>query len=350
MPRSARVALSLAARRREGRPKLQLGLDDVKPTTVARYDKMLGQLNLLISMYATSSLDELIKAQAAGAIQIWVVLLMQIHFDCGTAGLGDIGNLLSALSRFLRQAAWRTGEVVIAIDSIMKPLWKSFSHWKKVEPYEFRFPLPRQAVQAILGLCVETAQWHLLLFIMLCHHCWLRPAECLSLRWDDVCLDPYLENLGVVCISNPKIKSPATQYVLLESAAVAKVCKHMKLQFCRNAHARIFPFNQQQLHVLWLQVIRKLGLRDLLHDPRVIHTHATLGGLRSSGATLDFLRHENLDRVKWRGRWQSDAVLKHYLQMGVYHLAVLKFTTHTRQCLLHFANVFDMFVRSLPDL
>ena len=131
MPRIARVALSLAARRREGRPKLQLGLDDVKPTTVARYDKMLGQLSLLTSMYAKSFLDELIKAQAAGAIQIWVVLLMQIHFDCGTAALGDIGNLLFVLSRFLRQAAWRTGDVVLAIDSVMKPLRKFFSQWNK---------------------------------------------------------------------------------------------------------------------------------------------------------------------------------------------------------------------------
>ena len=79
------------------------------------------------------------------------------------------------------------------------------------------------------------------------------------------------------------------------------------------------------------------------------YTNATLGGLPASGATSDFLQHENLDRVEWRGRWQGDAVLKHYLQMGVYRVAVLKLSTHTRQRLLHFANVFDMFSESLPD-
>ena len=105
MPSSGNVALSLQARRCAGRPRLQLGIDDVMPSTLVRYDKMLGQLNILIAMHTSLTLDELIRDQAAGAIQIWVVLLMQIHFDCGTAGLSDIGNLLSGLSRCLRQSA-----------------------------------------------------------------------------------------------------------------------------------------------------------------------------------------------------------------------------------------------------
>ena len=171
MPRQTGARPLTAVLRRNGRPRLQLHLDDVQPTTLARYDRMLAQLNSLMSLLGSVSLDMLFRAQAVGAIQIWVMLLMQVHFDAGTAGLSDIGNLLSGLSRSIRLATWTGASSVISPESVMRPLWKAFSHWKKVEPYEFRCPLPRFAVQGLMGICLAAQRLHLLLFICLCHHC-----------------------------------------------------------------------------------------------------------------------------------------------------------------------------------
>ena len=55
----------------------------------------------------------------------------------------------------------------------------------------------------------------------------------------------------------------------------------------------------------------------------------TPAGLRSGGATFDYLQHQNLDRLMWRGRWHSLAVLQHYVQLGVY--------TYTNQATWHYS-------------
>ena len=308
---------------------------------------MMTQLNTLLCLLAGISFDVLLQERAGSAIQVWVCLLMQIHFDCGTAGLTEVGNLLSAVSRALRLSAWNSGGEVLGVTDIMKPLWKAFATWKKVEPYEYRFPLPRAAVHAVLGVCVIHNEWLLLLFVLLCHHCWLRPAEALGLHWEDLVLDPLLEVAGVVKIKNPKTKSPHSQHVIIEDPDIAVVCRTIKSAFCRSEQTHIFPFTTFALHRKWSHVCSKLQITDVLHDPRLSVTKPTLGGLRSSGATLDFLVHENLDRVKWRGRWASDPVLKHYLQLGVYHLAALKFSESTRRLFVNYGSVYQAFLGRL---
>ena len=88
----------------------------------------------------------------------------------------------------------------------------------------------------------------------------------------------------------------------------------------------------------------KLQLLALLRDPQVSLSRPTPGGLRSSGATLDLMQRENLDRVKWRGRWANDNVLKHYLQLGVYHLASLNFSIESRRLIDRYCLVYDEFL------
>ena len=61
MPRGDLRGEALASRRRTGRPRLQLHLDDVQPSTVARHDRMLAQLNFLMPSLARCSLDERIS-------------------------------------------------------------------------------------------------------------------------------------------------------------------------------------------------------------------------------------------------------------------------------------------------
>ena len=85
-----------------------LGVDDIAPTTAARYNIQLQRLDILIGSLGSSSLNELLRDQAYSAIIIWVTLCMQLGFDSGKLGVSDAGNLLSALSRHLNLAS-RTG-------------------------------------------------------------------------------------------------------------------------------------------------------------------------------------------------------------------------------------------------
>ena len=334
---------ALAAARASARPKILLHLDDIQPTTLVRYDNMLAQLNKLIFIHTHITMDVLLQDKAYGALQIWVMLLMQIHFYCGTAGLSDIGNLLSGLSRQLRLATWRVNVMTSNLESIMKPLWKAFAHWRKIEPYEYRFPLPRKAIHALMGVCIEKGMWQLLLFIALSFHCWLRPAECLSLKWMDVTTSALLEVPGVLRITNPKIKAPATQHVIIESSLVASICDFMRARFCSSSTSAVFRFTTFTLHKEWVSCVHQLHMQKVLNEPQLLSSRVTPSGLRSSGATLDFLRKENLGRVKWRGRWANDAVLKHYLQLGVYHLAAVSFSDKSLQAIDLYDQIYEGF-------
>ena len=58
---------------------------------------------------------------------------------------------------------------------------------------------------------------------------------------------------------------------------------------------------------------------------------STPGSLRAAAATQDFMRNQSVDRAQWRGRWASVAVLKHYLQMGVYHLSAVNLPVESHE-------------------
>jgi len=309
---------------------------------------MLGQLNMLLKLYANITINTLFTESAWGALQIWVMLLMQLGYDTGVYGLSDAGNLLSALSRELRLLVWRHNVQQIPNEAVMKPLWKALSHWRKLEPYDFRFPIPLKAVQALMGVAVLEEQWLLLLFIMITHHCWMRPGETLALKWDHICINELLDVHGVVCIHNPKIRTPNVQHVIVECPIVAKVATLIKDLCCSNVSASVFagwsPFT---LHKKWSHCVATLGLHILVKTPHSLNTHITPGGLRSSGATGDFMRHENLSRVKWRGRWATDSVLKHYLQLGIYHLASLQFAASARARIDKYSLIWETFSQNL---
>ena len=331
---------ALIRKRVANRPRLRLHLDDVQATTKSRYDFMIAQLNTLMTILGGVTVDTLLSESETGAVQIWVLLLMQLHYDVGSAGVSEIGNLLSGLSRLVRLSVWVSHAAAPISDAFLRPLWKAFSHWKRVEPYEFRMPLPRTCIHALMGACVFHNRWHLLLFVLLTFHCWLRPNECLQLTWRDICVDSKLEALGVVTIRNPKIKVPHTQHVLIECPFVAAFCAHMKNAHGGSVDSQVFSFTTYGLHKNWTFLVQTLALNQLARHSSGLVTHATPGGLRSSGATLDFLNFESLDRVKWRGIWATDGALKHYLQLGVYHLAAVQLSRETRWLVSKYSNIF----------
>ena len=118
----AQKATALTSKRLAARPKLRLQLDDIQPSTVARYDCMLAQLNSHMFFFGQVTLDTLLIEHETGALQVWVLLLMQLHYDMGTGGLSDIGNLLSGLSRKVRLAVCQVNTTSPISDTFMRAL------------------------------------------------------------------------------------------------------------------------------------------------------------------------------------------------------------------------------------
>ena len=161
-------------------------------------------------------------------------------------------------------------------------------------------------------------------------------------------MQPGMGVPAIVRIRTPKIKVPATQHVIVENAALVCVWTAIKEAICSSSDQCICPFTVLGLHKKWTQALRVLHLdHPFAVEGTSLLTRLTPAGMRAAGATLDFLEKENLDRLLWRGRWKSLPVLKHYVQLGVYHLSSLKLGDQAVIALEAYGSVFGRFMEDL---
>ena len=73
----------------------------------------------------------------------------------------------------------------------------------------------------------------------------------------------------------------------------------------------------------------------------------TPGGMRSGMATSDYLLLQNTLRTMWRGRWGCDTTLRHYLQMGAYHLSSLQLPQKAQTQINAYRGAWSAFVEQV---
>ena len=113
---------------------------------------------------------------------------------------------MSALRRALVQLLLDVPGAVLNVDAVMNPVRAAFRHWKRVEPYEFRIPVPEKVVEALCGVFLEMGDFAMLHFLRTTFHHWLRPGEALALVWGDIASTwEEVQTYGICRIGNPKI-------------------------------------------------------------------------------------------------------------------------------------------------
>ena len=129
--------------------------------------------------------------------------------------------------------------------------------------------------------------------------------------------------VDVWCGADPRteVKNPPVQHVLVESLQVRNLIWRVWLGLGKPRGGRILPWSPALVARQWTHCLDMLFLnRDVVSDSRLASKKFTVGGLRPGAATADYLRTQNTSRTQWRGRWASPQVLRHYLQLGTYHL------------------------------
>jgi hypothetical protein len=318
--------LRVANARQGSRPEVALAHDTVKPKTKALYGVQMERFRRMVCLLGGTQLEEFLAAEAWSALLVWALLFLQMGFDTGFSTVGDAGNFLSGLRRWLLQATLKGLTSGDPRPGIMPPLWSAFKHWRAVEPYEFRLPVPEWVNIGFIGLALESADYSMALFLTLGFHCLLRPAEICSLLFQSIVLfldDPGV--LGIVRVEDPKVKATKKQHVLIESTWVAKLVRHLleMIGVPADKNAKVFSWSEYDVSRRWKGLMK----RALLAQASLYSLGAncldkcfTPGGLRAGGATAYYMEHQDLFRLLWRGRWQQMATLKHYLQLGAYHL------------------------------
>jgi hypothetical protein len=210
--------------KRKKRPEILLVNDGILPMSVVRYGVSLNSFNGMLATVGRTSLHELLQWNAAQAIAAYGVLFLQFGFDSKLHGLGDAQVFIAALKRALLEATMEIENALIPSEPAPKPTREALKHWRDVEPYDFRPPVPLEVLEGVLGSSIIEGDFEFMMFVLLSSHCWLRPNEGWQLLWEDVSAtqDEALAH-GVVRIGHPKSTRPPVQHALMEAKFVAVI-------------------------------------------------------------------------------------------------------------------------------
>ena len=243
----------------------------------------------------------------ADLVNIWLVDYVQYLHD-GHGTLAEATHAILVVQRQYRKLRGRLGP---AWDSIRS--WKVHSHTSMRVP--FTLPLLRCCFVACLrkGLLENIARRHLWIplgvALLVGFDALLRPAELFNLKRADVVL-PTDQLFGydakaVVIIRDPKTKSAMgrNQFGLVSD----RVALGWLTWLCDGLPPalKLFPSGAQVGRTLLTSALADLGLG---------YTGLTLGSLRTGGATHKYIAGTPVDRLRFEGRWKSNATLEHYIQ------------------------------------
>jgi hypothetical protein len=241
---------------------------------------------------------------------------------------------------------------LVPVETVLGPIRAALQHWRDLEPYEFRTPVPVDVIEAVMGVAVVEGDWQLMLFTLITAHCWLRPNETLNIGWQDITImrDELITH-GVVRIGHPKIKRPM-QHVLIEASFVAAVLDAFKAAFGRQG-GLVCTYSPPVLASRWRKTLVRLQIeKDIPKGSAAASVeHAskslTVGGIRPGVATSDYLITQNTSRTMWRGRWMCPQTFRQYLQLGTYHLTAIELPERAKREVSIARNRWYRFVESI---
>ncbi|MBM4022198.1 MAG: hypothetical protein FJ284_08145 [Planctomycetes bacterium] len=289
-----------------GRVDAPVLTEGVLPTTLARYDTQLQDLEQWMGQHRLGNLASLSTSDERVVNAVLAARLQQLAAENAAVYRG--GDLLSG---FLRRYPWYRGRLAEA--------WHSFAVWNRAVPHFTRLALDYRILRALVCICLLWRWTSMASLLMLGFHGLLRPAEMAALKRVHVRL-PH-DGVGfqdeahaVVCIVRAKTRTRAasTQSVLVEDALALQVAAVGLLGLHPNQ--LILAGGSAHLRLLFSTLLECLNLGHLAYSP---------SSLRPGGALHLFSQKNcSLADLMYRGRWDSSRTVSHYLQEGFAALAV----------------------------
>jgi integrase len=274
--------------------KGKLGLHMVTPGTLQRYEKALLQL---FAFWAVMQLAPSSLLQLTAACQEYVEYLWangDAH-SLGSDALAGLQFFVPDCFRHLRLA------------------WKLLKVWQRLEPPNRAIPFSPLLVLGFAGACVQANLIEAAAVLLVGFDTMMRSGELYSVKVKDI---TFRHSKAIIRLPTTKTsaRKGAAEVVVCESAlavrwlwlSVANKSPDDLLLSCGAAKFRLI-FTQ-------LKVI--FGITDNL----------SVYSLRRGGATWDFLNRGSMERTLLRGRWQSNASARIYLQDAAAAVSLLKLT------------------------
>lgn len=192
--------------------------------------------------------------------------------------------------------------------------WDALSSWRLTMPTGHRVPFPIEILNAVslvalelaLGATSQSLRWlslHVLLRVGF--HALLRPAELCNLRAGDLKFSlgrvPYV----VLAVRNPKNRAflGRMQFVILKDQATVLLLHWFVKGLA--PEVKLWSGSVTTMRTTLKELLSLMGLSGL---------GLSLGSLRSGGTTYLYLSGSEIARLKYTGRWKSEASLGCYIQ------------------------------------
>jgi len=194
---------------------------------------------------------------------------------------------------------------------LVSSAWATLKKWEEVEPVERSMVMPAAIFQAAVSLSLLWSWPKVASIMLLGFHGLLRPNEILPLKRRDLVLPRDVLSDELICYVRIW-HSKTSRFLLRQHARVSdqlSVCFLDAIFGCMPLDQPLFNCSPGVFRTRWNKIFRFLG---------VPYTEKMKGitpkSLRGSGASWLFHHTEDVERVLWRGRWQSRRTLEHYLQ------------------------------------
>ena len=288
---------------------------DVAAATVAWYATLLRAFDAFLLGMQMPVHEMFLRSDPAGVI-IWAARFLQFCYDRQLFGRSEAGGFISGLRRAFRIAA--VEGVFFEAGPGFNMLWRLYQGWRRLEPEEFRAPVPREMLYAIAASCWLSGESFATLLLLVGFHALLRLGEMLMLCFHDLVVFDDFERShgrppGLVRIRTAKMRGRGLgrqQFVTLRESWLCDWIARVKACLPRSRLADpIWSGTEAQFRTVW---------RHALAHCQLTHLRLLLGGIRGGGAVFEFLRDENVPRVRRLGRWAREETLERYLQEGVY--------------------------------
>lgn len=190
--------------------------------------------------------------------------------------------------------------------------WRVAHAWRSLVPVKSHRPMPLPILLAMQAVAMRRCEFRMCAALGLGFLGLLRPAEVLKLKGK--CLlkplklmgPPHLMYIDIGAAKSSSRGGALHQHVRVEDAIFVPFMEKISGQL--GPEELVWSLGSYAFRLLWDSLLSELGV------PVGQQAGLTPASLRAGGATHMFAMTQDVQLVRWRGRWQSVTTLEHYLQ------------------------------------
>ena len=288
---------------RAGRPPSRSGPREprelgrrIDPAVANRYDNAGRRLAAWLQIEGLLQLDAW-ENEGVREVNQLLALYVQGCYNGGVPYHIAAGAVLYVQARFW----WFRGH--------LRHAWSLLWDWRDGEPVEFRAPITVVLLRAMIALACAWGWRSMATAMWVGFHCLLRPGEIWAVDYEGIILsvdfDPFSDaKTAVIVVALPKTrrKGARRQHVLVEEPMLVKALE---------TERRLMAPGTRLLSITLATFARRF---KMLQTALGVRFPVTPASLRAGGATHEYLRSGDINRLLLRGRWASHRSLLHYVQ------------------------------------